>query len=90
MVANGLTVCTIRQRSPLLNKYMLEFKSGEKWTFQIRLFSVFCKALSASGAEIRVRLFRHDTWYLLFPPGLDSLHLVAALAFIHRERQRFA
>jgi hypothetical protein len=90
MVENGLPVCTIRQRSILLNKYTLEFHSGSEWTFYIPLFSVHYKAISDGGAEVLVRLFRHDEWYLLFPPGLDSLHLVAALAFIHKERQRFA
>jgi hypothetical protein len=87
MIANGLSVCTIIQRRLLVKKYTLEFNTGEKWIFHMPLFTVFYRALSASG-EIRVGMFRHDTWYLLFPHGLDDLYLIAAIAFIHREQQR--
>lgn len=91
MLVNGMTVCTIRQQSILLkNKYTLEFNSGLKWNFHMPLFSVFYKGISETGAEIRVRLLRHDTWHVQIAPSLNNLHLIAGLALIHRERQRFA
>ena len=90
MTANGLPVGTIRQRGILLNRYTFDFNGESEWSFHMPLFSVFYKGISDTGAEVRVRLARHDTWYVQISPNSDSLYLVAALAFIHRERQRFA
>jgi hypothetical protein len=88
MVENGSPVCTIRQRSILLNRYQLDFAGGPKWTFHMPLFTVYFKGVSDAGARIRVRLWSHNVWYALIDTGVDSPRLVAALAFIHRERLR--
>jgi len=88
MLENGSRVCTIKQRSMLLNRYELDFASGSKWNFSMPLFSVFFSAMSDDGTRVRVRLWSHNVWYALLNPGLENPHLVAALAFIHRERLR--
>ena len=88
MLENGSRVCTIKQRSMLLNRYELDFASGSKWNFSMPLFSVFFNAVSDDGARIRVRLWSHNVWYVLMNPGPENPQLVTALAFIHRERLR--
>lgn len=88
IVENGSPVCTIRQRSILLNRYRLDFAGGPKWTFHMPLFTVSFKGVSDAGARIRVRLWSHNVWYALIDTSADSPRLVAALAFIHRERLR--
>jgi hypothetical protein len=88
MVESGSPVCTIQQKSILQNQYVIEFNGGYRWFFQMPMFTVFYKGVSENGAEVRVRMERHDTWYVQIPSNSDNLRLVAALAFIHRERQR--
>lgn len=88
MVENGLRVCTIRERSILLNKYTLDFTNGQRWVFRMPLFTVNFGGSSDTGATIRTRLWTHNVWYVLIDTNADSPHLVAALAFIHRERLR--
>jgi hypothetical protein len=88
MFESGVQVCRIRQRSILLNKYGLDFADHSKWMFHMPLFSVIFRGRSETGARIRVRLRTHNLWYVLIDSDADSLRLVAALAFIHRERLR--
>lgn len=88
MIENGFSVCTIRKRSILQNEYSIEFNSELNWTFQMPMFTVFYNGVSENGAKLRVRMERHDTWYVQIPSSVDNLRLVAALAFIHREQQR--
>jgi hypothetical protein len=91
MFVDNFPVCVIRQRSILFkNKYTLEYNNGSRWFFQMPLFSVFYKGVSDTGAEVKVRLLRHDTWHVQIASEHDSPLLIAGLAFIHRERQRFA
>lgn len=87
MFESGLPVCTIQQRSLLQTKYIIEFTGGIKWTLQLPLFTVFYKVISETGSEVLIRLVRHDTWYLKVFSQSDNFRLLAALAFIHRERQ---
>jgi hypothetical protein len=88
MVGNGAPICTIRQRSVLLNKYTLEFADGQHWTFRMPLFTVDFGGSSQAGETIRVRLWSHNVWYVFIEPTADRPQLAAALAFIHRERLR--
>jgi hypothetical protein len=88
MLEDGVLVCRIRQRSILLNKYRLEFADHSKWTFHMPLFTVIFRGKSETGGRIQVRLRTHNVWYVLIDPDADSPQLVAALAFIHRERLR--
>ncbi|MGD0960976.1 MAG: hypothetical protein ABSB19_14315 [Methylomonas sp.] len=87
MFENGSPVCTIQQKSVLQNKYIIEFDGGDRWFFHLPLFTVFYKGVSENGAEVQVRMERHHTWYVKISSNSDNLHLVAALALIHRERQ---
>ncbi len=89
MVENGLPVCTVKLRSLLRNKYTFDFVSGQHWVFRMPLFTGNFRGFSDSGQEIRVRLWSHNIWYVLIDPKADNPELVAALAFIHRERLRF-
>lgn len=88
MVDNGLPICTIKQRSILRNKYSLDFGNSLKWVFRMPLFTVNFGGLSETSEKIRVRLWSHNIWYVLIDTNVDSPQLVAALAFIHRERLR--
>jgi hypothetical protein len=56
---------------------------------QILLFTVSFGGWSEAGEKIRVRIRTHNIWYVLIDTNVDSPQLVAALAFIHRERLRF-
>lgn len=89
MLENGSPVCTIRLRSLLRNKYTLAFVNGQNWVFRMPLFTVIFGGRSDSGNEIRVSLWSHNIWYAFIDPSVDNAQLVAALAFIHRERLRF-
>lgn len=89
MVENGLPICSIKQRSILRNKYTLDFANGQKWVFRMPLFTVNFGGLSETAKKIRVRLWTHNIWHVLIDTNVDNPQLVAALAFIHRERLRF-
>jgi hypothetical protein len=88
MIEDGRPICTISQRSPLLNRYRLDFTSGERWSFHMPPFTIYFKGWSATGGKVFVRLDAHNTWHLQIDEGHDSPQLLAALAFIHRERLR--
>ncbi len=88
MVEIGSPVCTIKQRSILLNRYRLAFTDGQQWTFHMPLFTVMFKGASKGGDAVRVRLWSHNVWYVAIDSEADDLRLIAALAFIHRERLR--
>jgi len=88
MVGSGVPICTIRQRSVLLNKYTLDFVNGQQWMFRMPLFTVNFGGWSKTGETIHVRLWSHNVWYVLIKAQVDSPQLAAALAFIHRERLR--
>jgi hypothetical protein len=88
MFENGLPICTIRQRSLLLNKYTLDFVNGPKWTFHMPLFTAFFHGVSGTGGKVFARLWTHYVWLVLIEHGVESSRLAAALAFIHRERLR--
>jgi hypothetical protein len=90
MLENDSMICTICQRSMMLNRYSLDYSNGPKWTFYLPLFSIFYKGEANSGDEVRVRMVRHDTWKVRISDEADNYHLVAGLALIHRERQRFS
>ena len=64
MTENGQPICTISQRSILLNRYRLEFTSGEKWTFHMPLFTIYFKGWSDTGGKFFVRLETHNSWLL--------------------------
>jgi hypothetical protein len=89
MIENGVTVCTIKQKNILRNKYALEFSSGQKWVFRMPLFTINFSGISESGEKIQARLWAHEIWYVLIDATADNPQLVVVLAFIHRERLRF-
>jgi hypothetical protein len=88
MLENGQPICMIRQRALLFTKYTLDFVNGPKWTVHVPLFTVNFRGESETGAKVRLRLWQHTQWYALIDESADSPQLVAALAFIHRERLR--
>jgi hypothetical protein len=78
----------IRQRSFLFTKYILEFETGLRCTFHMPFFTVWFRGVSETGGHILVRLRQHRAWLVRLDSNINSLYLVAALAFIHRERLR--
>jgi hypothetical protein len=89
MEADGSPVCALRQLSLLRNRYAFEFNAGARWTFRIRLFSIYGEGTCEGTAGFKIRMTRHDTWHVLVSPGFDSPQLVAAVASVHRELQRW-
>lgn len=83
VIENGLSICTIKLRSILRNKYSLNFANGQRWIFRLPLFTVNFGGLSEMGEKIRVRVQTHNIWYVQIDANIDSPQLVAALAFIH-------
>jgi hypothetical protein len=90
MLENSSPVCAIRLKSPLRNKYTLAFVNGQNWVFKMPLFTVSFRGHSDSGKDIQVRMWSHNVWYVLVDPSADNPQLIAALAFLHRERLRFS
>lgn len=88
MLEGGQPVCTINQRSFLRNKFALNFTGGQKWVFRMPLFTARFGGLSEMGEKIRVGVRTHNIWYVLIDTNADNPQLIAALAFIHRERLR--
>jgi len=81
-------VGTIRQRSFLFTSYLLEFENGFRCTFSMPLFTVWFKGASETGGRILVRLWQHRIWFVRLDSTINSFHLIAAIAFLHRERLR--
>ena len=67
---------------------LLEFESGLRCTFHMPPFSVWFHGVTETGGRVLVRLWHHRVWFLQLDPSIDSFHLVAAIALIHRERLR--
>ena len=88
MLENGRPVCIITRQSILMNKYKLDFMGQSKWTFKMPLFTVIFRGKSDTGAQIQAHLRTHNLWYVFIDSDADNPRLVAALAFIHRERLR--
>lgn len=89
MLEQGSRVCGIRLRSFLRNQYELTFATGTNWRFGMGLFSVGFGGYSDQAKFVRVRVRSHNLWQVLVDPAADNPQLVAALAFLHRERLRF-
>ena len=81
-------VGTIRKQSLLFTKYLLEFESGLRCTFYMPRFAVWFHGITETGGRVLVRLWHHRVWYVRLDSSIDSFHLVAAIALIHRERLR--
>jgi hypothetical protein len=86
IVERGEPVGRISLRSPLRNRYTIQFGNEPTWTFHMPLFTILFRAESTSGREVLVRVGpSKKQWNLLAEPGTDSIYLLCALAFIHRE-----
>ena len=86
MIEHGETVGTIVLTSLIRNRYTLQFRDEPTWTFHMPLFTIYFRAESTSGREVLVRIGSSKRqWKLLTEPGTDSIYLLCALAFIHRE-----
>lgn len=88
MSDHGASVCEIRRLGLLAKTYEIKFNSGAIWHIHIPLFSRFYEGVSNSGARINIQLLRHDTWHVRIFSDCEDIRLLAALAFIHRDRQR--
>lgn len=88
MFEHGEPICIIQQRSPLRNRYILKFANGPIWKIRLPLFTVFFSGDSDDGCNIRIRLWSHNCWLMQISPATLPPHLIAAIAFLHRERLR--
>jgi hypothetical protein len=79
---------TIRQRSLLFTKYRLEFEGGLRCTFRMPLFTIWFKGTVETGGQFLVQLWQHRVWLVRIDSNINSFPLVAAIAFMHRERLR--
>lgn len=89
MIEKDAPLCSIRLQSVLRNKYTLHFANGQKWIYHMPLFTVIFKGTSEAGGQIHVRLRTHQVWQIWVTPESDTPELIAAIAFLHRERLRF-
>lgn len=89
ITAIGSPAGAISKRRFLSTDYAARFTDGTNWVFQIPLFSVRFRGVSAAGAKVHVRLASELVWYVLIEEGHDGMPLVASLAFIHSERCRW-
>jgi hypothetical protein len=88
MTEKDQSVAKIVRRSVLRNKYSLEVKNGQGWTFRMPLFTSSFAGESTSGNLFWVQVGPSESqWNVLFQPGTENPELLAAgLAFIHWER----
>lgn len=87
ILENDRTAATIVRRSVLRNRYSFEISNGAVWTFRMPLFTVFFWGESTAGELFWVEVGPSNLqWNVLFQPGADTAAVVAALAFLHRER----
>jgi len=68
--------------------YLLEFENGLPCTFFMPSFSVWFHGTTETGGRIWVLRWHHRVWLVRLDSSIDTFHLVAAIAFIHRERLR--
>ncbi len=84
-------VGTIRKQSLLSllsTKYFIEFESGFRCTFYMPRFAVWFPGIAETGGRVLVRVWHHRVWFVRLDSSINAFHLVAAMAFIHRERLR--
>lgn len=84
----GLTslVVHIQGSRSLRNRYTIQIGEEPTWMFHMPLFTIYFRAESAMGQEVLVRVGpSKKQWNVLAQPGTDSVYLLCALAFIHRE-----
>jgi hypothetical protein len=85
------TIGAIRKQSLLSllsTKYVLEFEGGLRCTFYMPRGTVWFHGKTETGGRILVNLRQHRVWVVFLDSSIDKFWLVAALAFIHRERLR--
>ena len=86
IVEKNQTVGHIALSSLLRNSYSVEFSDSPGWLFHLRLFTVWFHGESSAGKHVWIRMGpTKRQWNLLVEPEADNVHLLAALAFIHRE-----
>jgi hypothetical protein len=76
----------IRMTSPLRNRYRIDIWATGRWTFVMPLFTALFYGKSKGGIDIWVGMGPECQWSILIRPGVERAELVAAVAFIHRER----
>jgi hypothetical protein len=76
----------IRMRSVLRNKYTIDFKGGDSWTFRMPLFTTnfWGDSNEEAGVWVMVGPSKME-WNILVSPGIDDRLLVPAVAFVHHE-----
>ena len=83
----GRIVGHIRLRSIFRNVYVIDLRNGATWRFWMPLYSSLFRGQSSTGSQVWVSPGdggkRH--WNILLSGEEDRLHVLSALAFIHRE-----
>ena len=76
----------VKRRSPLRTKYLIKIGTGTSWDFEMPLFSVTSRGTSDAGSSLWVRVGPgKQQWNIVLQPTDDSIILLGALSFIHRE-----
>lgn len=71
--------------------YRINLRGGPTWSFRMAPFTQLFFAVSNGRVGAWVQVWRSEMcWVILVRPEVDDLRLVAALAFIHRERCHYA
>ncbi len=77
---------TISLQSVFQNKYAIKFLTGESWVFRMPLYTTNFWAVSSEDTYVWAQIgSAKRCWLLLVEPGVNNLHLLWSLAFIHRQ-----
>jgi hypothetical protein len=87
---DGRGIGLITLRSIFRTRYSIVFRDGPNWSFRMPLFRVSFAGRSSTGQALWVSLNGERQWSILFSDTRAPLELIAALAFIHRERWCYA
>jgi hypothetical protein len=85
-LVNDVRSGTVAQRTIWRTKYELEFESNLKWSLEMPLFSISCKAIGTNGEQILFGVQTRRQWFARMKTGLEHPALMAALAFVVRKR----
>ena len=82
VVRDDVCLGTIWQQSIWRTKYRFEFEDNSKWNLRMPMFSVFARAANESGDEILIRARTRRQWFVSIGVGLESVPILAVLAFV--------
>ena len=73
-------------RSIVRSRYVLKQANGDSWTFRTPFFSIQVMGSAQNAPRLLGNVgSANQVWLLWIEPGWDSIDLLAAAAFMHRQ-----